>query len=212
MSTAIAAPGSSPKALARAPCRPISSCTEATARTRRRRAARLGDAARRLEHDVGADPVVHRPRGEAAARELSGAVEHHPVADPDERARLVRVVGAEVDMEVIVLDRRAVLQVLSGASRSAREHARHLRPVVENEDALADQHLGVVAADDREREQPRSSTCVIASPISSTWPISAIVGPLPRPATRANDEPIASVVTSANADAARRQTSAAGVS
>jgi hypothetical protein len=44
------------------------------------------------------------------------------------------------------------------------------------------------------------------------WPSSASNGPPPVPATQATDEPSASLVTSANSEAASRQTVAAGVS
>ena len=53
---------------------------------------------------------------------------------------------------------------------------------------------------------------VTMSPISSMCPTIASVGPPPVPLTRAHEEPMTSLVTSANAPAASRHTSAGAVS
>ena len=62
------------------------------------------------------------------------------------------------------------------------------------------------------RRKPSSSTWVTITPISSMWPMIASVGPSPVPFTRAQVEPITSVLTSANADAASAKTRAGAVS
>ena len=68
------------------------------------RAAGLGDEPRGLERDVAAEAIVHRARGDAAVRQLDRiAVDHGHVADPHERARLVAVLGADVDVQLLEL-------------------------------------------------------------------------------------------------------------
>ncbi len=54
--------------------------------------------------------------------------------------------------------------------------------------------------------------CVTMSPISSTWPTTATVGPPPVPGTRASEVPMTSTLVSAKAPASRRNTAAGAVS
>ena len=62
------------------------------------------------------------------------------------------------------------------------------------------------------RRKPSSSMCETISPISSMWPTIASVGPPAVPGTRAQTDPMTSVTTSANAEAASRNTPAGAVS
>src|SRR5205085_6531314 len=64
----------------------------------------------------------------------------------------------------------------------------------------------------RKKRYPSSETCVTTSPISSMCATRASNGPPPVPATRAREEPRASVETSANAAAASRHTRAGAAS
>ena len=74
-------------------------------------------AAQRLERDVDAGAVVQRPRRDAPVRELERRRdEHHRVAGRDERARLLPVLRADVDVELAPLDLLVVLHL-------ARDHA-----------------------------------------------------------------------------------------
>ena len=54
--------------------------------------------------------------------------------------------------------------------------------------------------------------CVTIRPISSMWPTIASRGPSEAPLTRAHTDPMTSVVTSANWDAASRNAAAGAVS
>ena len=74
-------------------------------------------APQRLERDVDAGAVVQRPRRQPAVRELERRrVEHHRIAGRDQRARLLAVLGADVDVELPPLDLLVVLHL-------ARDHA-----------------------------------------------------------------------------------------
>src|SRR5581483_12209209 len=73
------------------------------------RAALLPHAARDLEGDVAADPVVERAGGDAVAAERERrAVPDGRVAGPHELAELVRVLRADVEEEIVVVERLAV--------------------------------------------------------------------------------------------------------
>ena len=57
-------------------------------------------APRDLERDVRAEAVVHRARDQALTLDADGlARDHDRVADPDELARGIAVLGADVDVE-----------------------------------------------------------------------------------------------------------------
>ena len=63
------------------------------------RVARLSDAPRRLERDVGAEPVVERARDEPAVRQLERlAAPDAGVAEPDERRGLLARSSAPMSM------------------------------------------------------------------------------------------------------------------
>ena len=82
-------------------------------------AAALVAATRDLERDVGAEAVVHRARGEPVAGERQRlGVDHHRVADPQHRQRLVAVGGADVDVQALELDRLLALLVLEQVDRA----------------------------------------------------------------------------------------------
>ena len=88
------------------------------------RAAGLGDQARGLERDEAAEPVVQRARDEPAVGQLDGlAGDHRDVADAHLRARLVAVLGADVDVQALEL--RGLLARLLGLEQVDRLLADH---------------------------------------------------------------------------------------
>ena len=71
------------------------------------------DPARDLERDVRAEPVVERAGRDAAVPQLERlARDERRVADPDERARLVGAPRAEVEVEIVELERLPLLASL----------------------------------------------------------------------------------------------------
>ena len=116
--------------------------------------AALVAAAQRLERDVGAEPVVHRPRDEPVAGErhrLGG--DHDRVADPDQLRRLVAVGGADVDVEALQLDDLLALVGFEQVDRFAADDAGNDPVGGADLDPLADQDLRVPAADRGEPEE-----------------------------------------------------------
>ena len=90
------------------------------------RAAVLRDQPRRLGGHVAADAVIERSRDHAVVPQLDRAgVDHRHVADPHELARLVAVLGADVDVQVLELGGLAALVVLHQMDRLARDHPGH---------------------------------------------------------------------------------------
>ena len=153
-STAIAMSGRTSKAAVRAPKRPISSCTAATAAKEPAELAALVGAAQALQRHVGAEAVVHRPGDEPVAddRQRLGG-DHDRVADPDQLGRLVAVGGADVDVQALQLDHLLALVGLEQVDRLAADDAEHRPVLAAHLDPLADQDLRVPAADRGEPEE-----------------------------------------------------------
>ena len=138
----------------RAPAKVISSCVDRDADDVAGRAAGLGDEPRRLEGDEAAEPVVERARDEAAVRVLERlARDHGDVADADQRARLVAVLRADVDVQVAQLGHLLALLVAQQVDRLLAHHARHDAAARGDLDALADEDHRVPAADAAEPEE-----------------------------------------------------------
>ena len=118
------------------------------------RAAGFGDPPRGLERDVTAHPVVERARDDAVALQREWrAVPDDVVAGTDETPQLVAVLRADVEDEIVALDRLAVgagfpLLLLLG------DHAGNGAVPREDVDALADHHGGVPAAPRSHRGEP----------------------------------------------------------
>ena len=153
-STAIAMSGRSWKAAVRAPKRPISSCTAATAAKEPPGPLPSCAAAQALQRDVGAEAVVHRPGDEPLAghrHRLGG--DHHRVADPDQRLGLLAVGGADVDVHALQLDDLLALVGLEQVDRLAAGDAGDEAVLAADLDPLADEDLRVPAADRGEPEE-----------------------------------------------------------
>ena len=153
-STATARSGRTSKAEVRAPNRPISSCTAATAAKLPASEAALMAAAQRLQGDVGAEPVVHRAGDQPLAGEahrLGG--DDDRVADPDQLSRLVAVGGADVDVEAFQLDDLLALVGVEQVDRLAPDNARHQAVPSPHLDPLPDQDLRIPTADRSEPEE-----------------------------------------------------------
>ena len=107
-----------------------------------------------LERDEGAEAVVHRPRGEAAAGERDGfGGDNCRVADPDQLQGRVLVGGADVDVEALELDDLLALLLAQQVDRLAADDAGHHAVAGPDLDPLADQDLRIPAADRREVEK-----------------------------------------------------------
>jgi hypothetical protein len=107
-------------------------------------ARRVGGAARSLERDVGAEPVVERARDDPAVRQLDGlCAQHRRVAGTHEAPRVLAVAGADVDVEIPDVGRLALGPTRRGVP-SPRDHALH---TAEELDSLADEGLRPEAAD-----------------------------------------------------------------
>ena len=111
------------------------------------RGTRVGHEPCHLERDVRAHSIVERPGDEAPVRQLERlAVEHHRVAWPDQGARLVGVTRADVDVQVVDLD-RARLLVAVRLGLAPRHDAANLPAARHEGDPLADEHLRVESTD-----------------------------------------------------------------
>ena len=112
-----------------------------------RRAALLGDAARNLERDVAAEAIVERARGDAPVAQLERrARDERGVADADERPCLVPVPGADVEIEIVEVERLAIVAALALLLPRA-DHGRE-RPVLRQDlEPLAEQHVRVEPAE-----------------------------------------------------------------
>jgi hypothetical protein len=118
------------------------------------RAAGLGHQARRLERHEAAEPVVERAGDEPAVRVLERlAGDHGDVADPHERAGLVAVLRADVDVQVAQLRHLLALLVAQQVDRLLADHAGHDAVARGHLDALADQDHGIPAADTPEPQE-----------------------------------------------------------
>ena len=126
-----------------------------------RRAAGLGDQARRLERDERAEPVVHRARHDAFAEQLDRlAGDHRDVADPHQRARLVAARRADVDVQLAQLRDLLAVVLAQQVDRLAPDDARAASPTcVDQLDALADEDLRVPAADAERSAGSRRRRC-----------------------------------------------------
>jgi hypothetical protein len=121
-----------------------------------RRAALLCDAAGSLERDVATHAVVDRAGGEAAAVERERrTVPDRGIADPHEAFQLVAVLGADVEEEILVLDRLALLPAAAAKLLQPRDdHARQRSVLRQHVDALADERLRVEPADGADGGDP----------------------------------------------------------
>ena len=100
-------------------------------------AAGLGDEPRRLERDERAEPVVERARGDAAVRQLDRlARDHDDVARPHELSRLVAVLRADVDVQVVEHRSAAGSSPLRTFCFAALDHTRKLSVLRQHEHAL----------------------------------------------------------------------------
>ena len=115
------------------------------------RVARLGHQPRGLVGHVATEAVVHRARDHPAVRELDRlAGDHRDVADAHERARVVAVLRADVDVQVLELRRLLALLAVEQVDRPLADHAGD-RPLARQDvEPLADEHDRVPAADRRE--------------------------------------------------------------
>ena len=94
-----------------------------------RRVAGLRHQPRRLVGHVATEAVVHRPRDEPPVRVLDRlAADHRDVADAHQRARVVAVLRADVDVQVLELRRLLALLAVEQVDRPLADHARD-RPV-----------------------------------------------------------------------------------
>ena len=171
------------RSCARPPKSPTSSCTAATAATSPGAPPASATRLRRLERDVGAEPVVERARGEPPARELDRlGREHRDVADLQAAERLVAVARADVDVQVLELE---LLRLLAGLERLPP-----LRPITPGTGPPLRgttstrwpwRTSGRCPPTVRKKTKPLSSTCVTITPISSMWPRTTSSGPSPVP-------------------------------
>ena len=180
------------------------------------RAAGLGDAPRRLERDIGAEPVVERLRDE---RGRSGARADRRCQTPasptrDERGGLVAVRRRRCRCA----GRRARASARSRAAsgRPARRASTPGDGAVRGRRCTTRCPTSVSARSRRgcaKASRPLSSTWVTATPISSMWPITASVGAAaPRRATRAKEVPRCRRAPRRRPRRPSRQTAAAGSS
>ena len=169
------------------------------------RLLRLGDPPRRLQRDVGAEPVVERARERRPfGSSTGGAVPDRDVADADEPFRLLARRGADVDVQVGELG-RGRSRICSGGMRF-RAIAPGMGPLsVRSSIRWPISISGEMPPTVVNESRPFSSMFVTATPISSMWPTSAsVIAPSPA-RTRANELPSVSEVTSAKDEAASRQ-------
>ena len=146
-STAMHRSGSSPNAIARAPCEPISSMVAATAATGPVPPPASLTRRATSERDVDAEPVVERARDEPVVAQLQRlGRDHDRVALAHELARLLAVAHADVHVQALQLDGLLALVALEHVDRLAPDDAGHRSAAREDLDALADQHLRVPAA------------------------------------------------------------------
>ena len=118
------------------------------------RAAGLGDDARGLERDEGAEAVVHRARDDAVVVQLERlAGDHGDVADAHELARLVAVLGADVDVQVAQLGDLLALLLAQQVDRLAPDDAGQRAVARDELTALADEDLRIPAADADEAQE-----------------------------------------------------------
>ena len=154
-STAIARSGRTSKAEVRAPNRPISSWTAATAAKLALERAALVAAAQRLQRDVGAEAVVHRARDKPVAGEadrLGG--DHRPGRRPGPAPAASSRSAAPMSMwRPFELDDLFALLGLEQVDRLAADDAGHEAVPAAHLDPLADEDLRVPAADRAEVEE-----------------------------------------------------------
>ncbi len=123
-------------------------------RRRRRRRPPRRRARAVSSDDVGADPVVHSARGERRTRARAARRPARPGRRRGRARRASSGPAPEVDVQVLDLDRRASRSARRRPDRGAAPSTPGPRvPGAQDEHPLADEHLGVGAADDREREQ-----------------------------------------------------------
>ena len=111
---------------------------------------------RGLERDVAADPVVEGTRGDpVAAKRDRRAVPDESVAGADDASKLLAVLRADVEEEVLVLDRFALLAPAAALLVHACHHDAGERPVArEHVYPLPDHHGRVEAADRADGGEP----------------------------------------------------------
>ena len=153
-STTMATPGSSANALVRAPAKLISSWADGDRGHIAGRAALLGDQPRRLQRDEGAEPVVHRARDHPAVEQLDRlAGDDRDVAEPHLGARVVGVLGPDVDVQVLELRDLLAVVLLEQMDGLLAHDAGHPALARDELHALAHEDLRVPAADVREPQE-----------------------------------------------------------
>src|SRR5262249_39787345 len=101
-----------------------------------------------LGRDEAADAVVERSRDDAALTQLDRAgIDHRDVPDSHERARLVAVLRADVDVQVLELGCTLAVLFLEQMDRLSAYHSGHLAFARGDDDALRDQHERVPPSD-----------------------------------------------------------------
>ena len=120
------------------------------------RAALLGEAARRLEGDVAAHAVVDRAGREPGAVQCERrAVPNRGIADAQERLQLVAVLGADVEEQILVLDRLPLLAATAPTLLHTRHHDARQRSVPgEHVDPLTDHRVRGEAANGTQGGDP----------------------------------------------------------
>ena len=200
-STTIATSGRSENAVVRAPPKVISSCATATAKTSPGAPPASATSRAASQRDVAAEPVVHRARDEAVVGQLDRlAGDHRDVADAHQRARLVAVGRADVDVQVLELRDLLAVVVAQQVDRLLADHAGDDAVARGDLDALADEDHRVPAADAGEPQE-----AVVVDVVDDQADLVDVADDRrrtarrPCPRTRATVEPTVSRVTSANA-------------
>ena len=107
-----------------------------------------------LERDVGAEPVVHRPRDEPAAIDgprVGG--DHNRIADADQLLFAIAIGGADIDVQAVELHRGLLLLLLEHVDRLAPDDPGDRAVPRLHPDPLTDEDLRVPAPDRSEVEE-----------------------------------------------------------
>ena len=113
-----------------------------------RQATFLTSPSERIQHDDGAHPVVDRPRREKVVGKVEGVgLDHGHVADRDSFLRFIPAGRPDVDPQVLQFDRLVAFVAPDQVNRTAPHHSRHQAGLGQDLHSLADEHLGIPAAD-----------------------------------------------------------------
>jgi hypothetical protein len=119
------------------------------------RASCLGDRPRRFQRDVGAEPVVQRPRCDPAAGQLDRLPgDHGDVTDLQEAERLLSGTRADVHVQVVELDSGRFLAGLRALAPLAADHAGNGAASGEELEPLSQQDIRPRAADREKGNKP----------------------------------------------------------